>query len=180
METFWFFWLRFRRAYDSVYDSDFWFSLGHKRSYDSAYDSDSVASENQPLLYKTNRLHFAVGLYSNNAQRTSKRGKKISHATRLRLVAYFLVLTTFWRHLCVIRVQTHGKMDLFETAHIPWQLNQLKHANCDSHCCILGSTDSPSSTSVYDDLCNATISCHVRLFERLKSEDPVFKSRSDR
>ena len=37
METFWFFWLPFRRAYDS----DFWFSLGHKRSYDSAYDSDS-------------------------------------------------------------------------------------------------------------------------------------------
>ena len=58
METFWFFRLRFRRAYDSAYDSDFWFSLGHKRSYDSAYDSDSVrlrptpsdsvASENQP------------------------------------------------------------------------------------------------------------------------------------
>ena len=40
METFWFFWLRFRRAYDSDYDSDFWFSLT---------DSDSVASENQPL-----------------------------------------------------------------------------------------------------------------------------------
>ena len=55
METFWFFWLRFRRAYDSAYDSDFWFSLGHKRSYDSAYDSDSdsVASENQPLEKKT-------------------------------------------------------------------------------------------------------------------------------
>jgi len=53
METFWFFRLQFRRAYDSAYDSDFWFSLGHKRSYDSAYDSDSdsdsVASENQPL-----------------------------------------------------------------------------------------------------------------------------------
>ena len=47
MERFWFFWLRFRRAYDSAYDSDFWFSLGHTRSYDS--DSDSVASENQPL-----------------------------------------------------------------------------------------------------------------------------------
>ena len=51
MERFWFFWLRFRQAYDS----DFWFSLGHKRSYDSAYDSaydsdsDYVASENQPL-----------------------------------------------------------------------------------------------------------------------------------
>ena len=51
METFWFFWLRFRRAYDSAYDSDFLFLLGHKRSYHSAYDSDSdsVASENQPL-----------------------------------------------------------------------------------------------------------------------------------
>ena len=51
METFWFFWLRFRLAYDSAYDSDWWFSLVHKRSYDSAYDSDSdsVASENQFL-----------------------------------------------------------------------------------------------------------------------------------
>ena len=50
METFWFFRLRFHRACDSAYDSDFWFSLGHKRSYQSAYDSYSVASENQPLL----------------------------------------------------------------------------------------------------------------------------------
>ena len=32
------------------------------------------------LLYKTNRFHFAVGLYSDNAQRTSKHGKNISHA----------------------------------------------------------------------------------------------------
>ena len=65
METFWFFWLRFRRAYDSAYDSDFWFSLGHKRSYDSAYDSDSdsVASENQPkkainTFYERNNTEF--------------------------------------------------------------------------------------------------------------------------
>ena len=57
METFWFFRLRFRRAYenikhyDSSYDSDFRFSLGHRPSYDSDCDSDSdtVASENQPL-----------------------------------------------------------------------------------------------------------------------------------
>ena len=51
METFWLFWLRFRRAYDSAYESDFWFLQGHKRSHDSTYDSDSdfVASENQPL-----------------------------------------------------------------------------------------------------------------------------------
>ena len=53
METFWFFRLRFRRPYDSAYDSDIRFSLGHKLSYDSDYDSDSVsvASENQPLEY---------------------------------------------------------------------------------------------------------------------------------
>ena len=51
METFWFFRLRFRRAYDSAYDYDFWVSQGHKRSYDS--DSDSVASESQPLRVKT-------------------------------------------------------------------------------------------------------------------------------
>ena len=55
MEKFLFFRLRFRRAYDPAYNSDFWPSLGHKRSYDSAYESDSdsdsdfVASENQPL-----------------------------------------------------------------------------------------------------------------------------------
>jgi len=49
METFWFVRLRLRWAYDSAYDSEFWFSLGHERSYDSAYDSDSVASENQRL-----------------------------------------------------------------------------------------------------------------------------------
>ena len=48
METFWFFRLRFRRAYDSAYDSDFRFSLGHKLSY----DADTVASENQPLNFE--------------------------------------------------------------------------------------------------------------------------------
>ena len=46
METFWIFWHQFRRAYDSIYDSDFWFSQGDKRSY----DSDSATSENQPLV----------------------------------------------------------------------------------------------------------------------------------
>ena len=45
METFWFFRLRFRRAYDTAHDSDFRFSLGHKLSYDSDYDSDSVAGD---------------------------------------------------------------------------------------------------------------------------------------
>ena len=36
-----------------------------------------------------------------------------SHTTRLRLVVYFFVLTMFWRHLCGIRVQTHGKMNIY-------------------------------------------------------------------
>ena len=54
MEMFWFFRLRFRRAYDFAYDSDFRFSLGHKLSY----DSDSVASENQPLLLKILKILF--------------------------------------------------------------------------------------------------------------------------
>ena len=50
METFWFFWLQFRQAYDSAYNSDFLFSLRDKLSFDSNYDSDSdtVASEKQP------------------------------------------------------------------------------------------------------------------------------------
>ena len=69
METFWFFRLRFRRAYDSAYDSDIRFSLGHELSYDSDYDSDydSVASENQPLAMKTNVLiEWYFKLWYNN------------------------------------------------------------------------------------------------------------------
>ena len=46
METFWFFRLRFRRAYESANYFDFRFSLGHELFYDSV--SDYVASENQP------------------------------------------------------------------------------------------------------------------------------------
>ena len=48
METFWFFQLRFRQAYDSANDSTFRFSLGYKGSYNNDYDYDSVACENQP------------------------------------------------------------------------------------------------------------------------------------
>ena len=54
------------------------------------------------LLYKANRFHFAVGLYSDKAQRTSKHGKNISHATRLRLVSvllcFYQVLTSSVRY----------------------------------------------------------------------------------
>ena len=54
METFWFFPLRIRRAYDSAYDSNFWFSPSRKRSYHFVYDSDSVAGENQPYEMRLN------------------------------------------------------------------------------------------------------------------------------
>ena len=47
---------------------------------------------------------------------TWKRRKNITHATHLRFVAYFFVLTTFWRHPCVIRVHKHGQME--STTHV--------------------------------------------------------------
>ena len=77
METFWFFWLRFRRAYDSAYDSDFWFSLGHKRSYDSANDSDSVASENQLLSPGLTRIGVKLSPYP-----IAKGCKNATHCSR--------------------------------------------------------------------------------------------------
>ena len=58
MKTFWFLRLRFRRAYDSAFDSDFRFSLGFKLSYDS--DSDSVISENQPFNVKVTNFNLPV------------------------------------------------------------------------------------------------------------------------
>ena len=42
------------------------------------------------LLYKTNLLHFSVRVYYKRSQKTSQRVKNNSHATRLRLVSYFL------------------------------------------------------------------------------------------
>ena len=83
METFWFFRLRFRRAYDSAYDSVFRFSLGHKRFYDSDYDS--VATENQPLELFSG--HFDAreirALFSYSAAETYKApvGKKMATGT---------------------------------------------------------------------------------------------------
>ena len=61
---------------------------------------------------KTNRFHFAAaGLCTDIAQRTSKRGKNMSHATRLRFVVYVFVYTTFCLHLCVIKVIKEAETD---------------------------------------------------------------------
>ena len=61
------------------------------------------------LLYKTNRFHVAVGLFSNRSHKTSKCGKNISDTLGYWLVCHFFVLTTFWSHLWSITEQTHGK-----------------------------------------------------------------------
>ena len=53
---------------------------------------------------------FSVCVYWNRSQKTSQRVKNNSHTTRLRLVTYFLVLYTLWRHLWSTTVHTHGKM----------------------------------------------------------------------
>ena len=45
-------------------------------------------------------------VYCNRSQKTSQRVKNNSHATRLRLVSYFLVLYTLWRPLWSIAVHT--------------------------------------------------------------------------
>ena len=61
----------------------------------------------------TNRFHFAVRLYSDNAQMTSNRGenKEVRLTPETQASNVTDVLTTVWRPLCVTRVQTHGKME---------------------------------------------------------------------
>ena len=47
------------------------------------------------LLYKTNRFHVTMHLFSNRSQMTSKCGEKISDTHGCRLVCHFSVLTIF-------------------------------------------------------------------------------------
>ena len=47
------------------------------------------------LLYKTNRFHVAVRLFSNRSQKTPKCGKNISDTLGYRLVCHFLLLPHF-------------------------------------------------------------------------------------
>ena len=42
------------------------------------------------LLYKTNRFHVAVGLFSNRSQKTSKCGKNIIDTLGYRLMCHFI------------------------------------------------------------------------------------------
>jgi len=63
------------------------------------------------LLYKTNRFHVAVRLFSYRALMTSKCGKnkKVAHKAIAKCVTD--VLTSFWRPLWSITEQTHGNME---------------------------------------------------------------------
>lgn len=74
-----------------------------------------MSRRKQKAMYKTNNSHLSVPAYSNNEPRTSKRGKNISHVTRLWLVAYFFFLITFRLNPFVIRVQSSN---LFVKCHI--------------------------------------------------------------
>ena len=63
-----------------------------------------------PTLFKTNRFHLAVGLFSNRLQKTSKWGKKYHWHIRGSSSTFF-VFATFWRHLRSITEQMHGHME---------------------------------------------------------------------
>ena len=72
------------------------------------FEKNGYADKPYPW-YITNRFHFAVRLYSDNAQMTSKHGKnEVRYEPQASSVTD--VLTMFSRPLCVSRVQTHGKM----------------------------------------------------------------------
>ena len=46
-------------------------------------------------MARINKFRLSVRVHSDNARKTLKRGKSISRATRMRLVAYVFVLNTF-------------------------------------------------------------------------------------
>ena len=66
METFWFFWLLFRRAYDSAYDSHFWFSLSHKR-----LTTSTVTATPSLVKISLKSSAFVAGIWSGR-----KRGRR--------------------------------------------------------------------------------------------------------
>ena len=70
-------------------------------------------------------------VYCKRSQKTSQRVKNNSHATRLRLVSYFLVLYTLWRYLDGQTSELGLKVDLNECEHFlkkNWDyLNECEH-----------------------------------------------------
>ena len=68
---------------------------GHHCSNDIKICSKKKAVVVAVLLYKTNRLHVAMHLFSNRSLRTSKCGKNISDTLGYCLAHHVFVLTTF-------------------------------------------------------------------------------------
>ena len=68
------------------------------------------------LLYKTNRFHAAMRLFSNKSQKTSKCGKNISGTLNNRLVCEFFFLLHF-DVICDLLWKTHGLTLLFFNLH---------------------------------------------------------------
>lgn len=62
-----------------------------------------------------------VGLYSDNAQKTPKRGKNNSHATRL--VGSFFVIITFDVICALLEYKNTAKWNLFVKLTILWNEN---------------------------------------------------------
>ena len=64
--------------------------------------------------YKTNGIRVSVRLFRNRSQMISKCDKDtIQWRTRLHLVCFVFVLTTFWHYLWSVSERTHGNMESF-------------------------------------------------------------------
>ena len=111
-------------------------------SADLFFFSHAPKSFNKPLqifLYKTNRLHFSVGVYCNRSQKTSQRVKNNSHTTQLRLVSYFLSFTRY-AVICDLLQYTHTRKNVICIAYFNHSLttaSERKINNGRHFCCIM-------------------------------------------
>ena len=88
------------------------------------------------LLYKTNRFHVAMGLFSNRSQKTSKCGKNISDTLGYRLVCHFFVLTTFWRHCDLLLNRRTATWNLFVKWNLIIWMKMFLRGTVGSHWCL--------------------------------------------
>ena len=81
--------------------------------FSSCLPNPSINHLNFYCIYKTNRLHFSGRIYCNRSQKTSQCAKNNSHATRLRLLSYFVFFTRC-NVICDLLQYTHTeKCNLF-------------------------------------------------------------------
>ena len=88
-------------------------------------------------LYKKNRFHVAVGLFS-RSQKPSKFGKNITDTEKkkspvnvcLWLMCQFFVFNTFWHHLGYISEQAQGNIESIILLNRPWNDAILFQTSC--------------------------------------------------